>query len=283
MEVFALTNENVQAFYPILPDDIRETNVNEGIILLGACETNTEGESQACGAMVLQRLHEVTWVIKWLLVSPDFARRGIGSALLETAMDICDQLQMQLFCLFSEAKEEYALRGLFEKAGFELKAKKSRNYSISVGEIENAKYFKKKQKPDEKIKSLSAVPQKRLDEFNYTVSKKGKLFVKPIDKQWPLQDVSVVCIENKQITACAIFEQLAEGVVSLSFAYAQENATMKLFLLLYRAQEILREKYSPETELVIPCVTEVSCKLVETILPDAQVTLQSYSARWVPN
>lgn len=283
MEVFVLTSENVEAFYPILPDNIKETNLREGIVLLGASEVNTEGQEQACGALVLQRFNDVTWVIKWILVSPEFTRRGIGSALLETAKDICEQMQMQLFCLFSEAPEEYTLRGLFEKSGFELKEKNGKNYSVSIGELGYAEYFEKKQSADSKIKVLSEVSQRQLDEFNRAIYKEGKLFVNPIDKQWPLQDVSVVYVENKKILACVIMEQIEEGVVSLSFACAQEKAAMRLFLLLYRAQELLREKYPPETELVIPCVTGVSRKLAETILPNAHVTLQSYSARWMPN
>ena len=283
MEVFVLTNENVEAFYPILPDNIKETNLREVMVLLGASEVNTEGQEQACGAIVLQQFNDVTWVIKWILVSPEFTRRGIGSALLETAKDICEQMQMQLFCLFSEAPEEYTLRGLFEKSGFELKEKNGKNYSVSIGELGYAEYFEKKQSADSKIKVLSEVSQRQLDEFNRAIYKEGKLFVNPIDKQWPLQDVSVVYVENKKILACVIMEQIEEGVVSLSFACAQEKAAMRLFLLLYRAQELLREKYPPETELVIPCVTGVSRKLAETILPNAHVTLQSYSARWMPN
>jgi len=283
MEIFVLTKEHEQAFYPILPDNMTATNLREGIVLLGACEVNAEGVEQACGSMVLQQINDVTWVIKWIFVSPDFTRRGIGSALLETAKNLCEQMQMQLFCLFSEETEMYALRGLFEKAGFELKEKEGKSYSVSVGQVGYAEYFEKKQSADAKIKVLSQVSQKQLDEFNRAMYKEGKLFVNPLDKQWPLQDVSVVYVENKKILACVIMEQLEENIVSLSFACAQEKAAMRLFLLLYKAQELLREKYPPETELVIPCVTGVSRKLVETILPNAQVTLQSYSARWMPN
>ena len=41
-------------------------------------------------------------------------------------------MQMQLFCLFSEAPEEYTLRGLFEKSGFELKEKTGKIFEKSM-------------------------------------------------------------------------------------------------------------------------------------------------------
>ena len=80
----------------------------------------------------------------------------------------------------------------------------------------------------------------------------------------------------------AIFEQTAEDCVQLSFVYADQGASMRLPMILLKANELLQEKFPPETELIIPCVTEVSRKLVEKLLPGARCTLQSYSALCKP-
>ena len=53
MEAFALTKENVQAFYPLLPEEFRRPEPDEGTLLLGVAERDDAGMDHACGTMVL--------------------------------------------------------------------------------------------------------------------------------------------------------------------------------------------------------------------------------------
>ena len=93
MDVFALTAENVSAFYPLLPEDVREPNTEEGIVLLGAAAPDEAGSLRACGTAVLQMVDEDTWFVTWLLVAPEYRGQGAGTGLLALAAEIADAMR----------------------------------------------------------------------------------------------------------------------------------------------------------------------------------------------
>ncbi len=281
MEAFILTSENVEAFYPLLPEDSRETVPETGVVLIGAVERELDGTRQACGAMVMQMLNDV-WLIRWLLVSPERRGFGAGTQMLELAQSIAEQTEMKLFCLFSEGDGDQGLYHLFSKHLFFISDREGKSYSIPVGELGNEQFFTTERNIDAAVKVLAEVPQQMLHTLNQTVTERDKMLVAPIDKQWASSDISVVYVEKNRIVACVIFEEIDENTVSLSFAYAEEKASMKLFTLLYRAQQLLRKKYSADAELIIPCVTDVSRKIVESLLTRAELVMRTYSAEWSP-
>ena len=124
--------------------------------------------------------------------------------------------------------------------------------------------------------------ERALAQFNKTLAEQGQLFVEPISSSWALGDVSVVCVEDGKITACLLFDSSASGSVRVSFAYSMNKASMKMPMLLLRAYSLLCGRFAPETELVIPCVTEASVNLVEKLIPSAATALVSYSAQRKP-
>ena len=50
--------------------------------------------------------------------------------------------------------------------------------------------------------------------------------------------------------------------------------------LLRQAYQLLSRQYPAETEVVIPCVTDTSRRLVEKLLPSAAVSLVTFSAQY---
>ena len=139
MEVFVLTNEIVSAFWPLLPEDTREADIEGGIVLLGAAEQAENGEPQACGTAVLQIVDEDTWFLTWLLVAPDFRQRGVGGALLALAQEIADFTQMQIYTVFSEHPEsvtDSSLYRLFERQGFVVQTRESKSYPFPLRRLE---------------------------------------------------------------------------------------------------------------------------------------------------
>lgn len=286
MRAFLLSEEAVEAFRPVLPDDVEKTDPENGVLLIGAADMDKNGVEHACGAMVLQAVNEGTMLIKWVLVAPQWRSRGAGLAMTEEAVGIADGLDMQLICVFSEspdAEKNSSLYHILEWHGFSIFGGESKSYSITVGEIAEEDFFKREVKSSPGITTLGLMSEKQLERFNRSLEKQGSLLVNPISKEWALGDISVVHVENGEISDCVIFEEIDEQTVSLSFVYSSGAASMRLLLLLYKAYQLLSRKYSPETELVIHCVTDTSCKLVEKLMPSAKTELVSYNAWRAPD
>ena len=281
MTTFALTPETVQAFYPLLPQKDILPDPEAGLIVLGAAEEHDGDPLQACGALVMRAVDEETWSISWLLVAPDFRRRGAGAALLSLAEEIAAATDMHLWCVFSEAPDDGAqgsLHRLFAARGYALVNSESRAYSISLKDMARESFFQRESKPVAGLKPLNEVPADVIAAMTRDLTKKGVLYVDPISSKWALGDISLVFMNNDAPAACVIFAQAGENTVQLSYVYADAASSMRLPMFLLKAHELLQKKFGPETELTIPCVTESSRKLVEKLLPGARVTLQGYCA-----
>ena len=282
MDVFALTAENVSAFYPLLPEDVREPNTEEGIVLLGAAAPDEDGSLRACGTAVLQMVDEDTWFVTWLLVAPEYRGQGAGTGLLTLAAEIADAMEMQLYTVFSEApeaKQDGSLYRLFARCGFSLQPREARSYTTSVGRMGEEPFFRP-QKGGAGFTTLTNTPERLIAALNRTLAERGQLLAGPISRETALSDISVTYTEDDRITACAIFTPLGGDGVSLSFVYAHSSASARMPGLLRQAYQLLSRQYPAETEVVIPCVTDTSRRLVEKLLPSAAVSLVTYSAQY---
>lgn len=281
MTTFMLDAENIQAFYPILPDEHILPDIEGGLVVLGAVEENNDGTEKACGALVMETLDDETWNISWLLVAPDARGRGAGTQLMEEAEEVAAVTDKYLYCAFSEEVEQGeagALYSLFANRGYLMEETRGSVYSITLKDMAQEEFFRRESKPAAGLKTLNEVSDVHLAAMNRDLAQKKRLYVPPISARWALGDVSVVSMKDNTVEACAIFEQIAEDCVRLAFAYADPNASMRLPGMLLKAHGLLQKKFPPETELVIPCVADVGRKLTEKILPGAKRVLQGYSA-----
>lgn len=282
MDVFALTTETVSAFYSLLPDDVREPEADEGIVLLGAAAPEEDGSVHACGTAVLQMVDEDTWFLTWLLVAPEYRGRGAGTALVKLAAEIADTMEMQIYTVFSrppELGQDAPLHRLFARCGFAVEEREARSFSIPVGRMAEEPFFRQQQGGSGFV-TLDSIPDRQLTALNHTLAESGQLLAGPISRETALGSISVAATDGVKVTACAIFEPLGEDSVSLSFVYAHSSATAQLPGMLRQAQQLLNRQYPPETTLVIPCVTDTSRKLVEKLLPSAAVSLITCSAQY---
>ena len=128
MKTYALTQENISAFSPLLPDETIVPDLDSGMVVLGVVEETADGTQQACGTLILEAADEDTFFLRWLLVAPEYQRRGAGSALLTLAMEVAAALDMQIFSIFSADPgdaENAPLYQLFDKHGFVLQPRES--------------------------------------------------------------------------------------------------------------------------------------------------------------
>ena len=177
MRAFLISEEALEAFRPVLPDDVEKTDLENGVLLIGAADMDKNGIEHACGALVLQVVNEGTMLIKWILVAPQWCGRGAGRAMMEEAVGIADGLNMQLFCVFSEspdAERTSSLYHILEWRGFRIFRGESKSYSIAVGEIGKESFFQREVKSISGIMTLERLSERQLARFNRTLEQQGQ-------------------------------------------------------------------------------------------------------------
>ena len=284
IEAFVLTEEMIPAFYPLLPEEHRKADIDEEFVILGAIGTDRDEVCHACGTMVLKVAREDILLLTWMLVAAKYQRQGAGYALMDLAQDIAKEMKMQVIGTFSQKAEEGKEGSIYrflKNNDFTIYDEGAKSYSISIGKIGEEDFFKKSIRGSEYM-TLEETPSGMIMDLNRELAEKGLLLIGPISKDENLAEVSLVSVENGRIHTCVIFRAIDETAVELAFVYTGSKASMQMPLLLMQAYQTLKEHYLPETELVIPCVTEASCKLVETLLPSAKETMVSYRVQWVP-
>ena len=75
MKIVPITNANMTAFSPLIPQEF----LRQRVVLLGAME-----EATGCGLVAFEMLRD-RCIIGWLWVAPEWRGRGIGTALLDAA------------------------------------------------------------------------------------------------------------------------------------------------------------------------------------------------------
>ena len=289
-EAFLLTEENAEAFFPLLPEEYQTARPAEGVVLLGAAGVDSEGIKHACGTMVLELFDEEAFLLHWLLTAPQYQRQGIGTALFQLAAEIAGELDLQILCTFcekadAEGKEEQtgAVYPFLEKQGFALREQGGRVYRIELGGLAEETIFCSEGKKVSGFLPLQEVSDRLLTELNHTLAGHGQLLIGPISKKTALADVSLVDVDAEGIQGCVIFRRLSGNTVELAFLYTSRKGSVRMPLMLMYAEELLKKHFPPQTELIIPCVTEASHNLVSKLIPMAVVTHVSYSGRWEPD
>ena len=283
-EVYILMDEEVTPFLPLLPEDNCKADPGAGFVILGAIGTDPEGVSHACGAMVLKIVREDMLLLRWLLVSPKYQCQGIGSKMMIYAQEIAKEMGMQIVGNFSqkpkEGKEGMIYRFLRQR-DFVIYPEKARSYTVTLDEIGKEDFFKKEIKKINYI-TLEEASSHMIIDLNHELSEKGLLFIGPISKENILSDISLMIEKQGEVQSCIIFRSIGESELELAFLYTDSKASVQMPILLIQAYQILKEKYPLETTVVIPCVTEASTRLVETLLPLAKKDRVAYSVQWLP-
>ena len=282
MEAFSITEEIVKEFYPLLPREFQKKETEEDVILLGAAEMDADGENRVCAAMVISVANDSTLLINWIMVAPEYRNRGAGAAMMELLQDLAKQMNMNILCVFSQefGMESSDLYCFLEKYGFRIGRSESKSYSVKVGDLEKSEILNRERTKGKNIVVLKDATSRMITEFNRNLAEHGRLLSGPISKEKNIDNISIVHIENEVITSCIIFSEIGEKIIELSFAYSDKKTPMHMYSLFTYAKQLLCQNYDSDTELIIPCVTEISQKLVETLITTATVGFVSYIAQW---
>lgn len=284
VEAYILTENDLEPFYPLLPREHCKADLDPEFAILGAVGMDEKGTYHAIGAMVLRIVRNDMLLLKWMLVSPQYQHQGVGYTLMNLAQDIAKEIKMQIVGNFSQDKnegEEGIVYRYLKKNDFVIYPEAARSYYTTLEEVGKEAFFAKQMKGNH-VMLLEEVPSHMIIALYHELKEKGQLFIGTISKKNVLSEISLVVVKEGIIRACIIFREIRKEEIELAFVYTESKSTAQMPLLLIQAYQVVKEKYPPTTELVIPCVSESSSRLVEALVPTAKIERVAYSVQWLP-
>lgn len=256
----------------LLPEVANAQAAGESVTALGL----TQGDV-AIGA-VAGYLEDGRYQIASLYVAPDYRRCGGGRMLLEGLFDVLGGYALGVEISFTVTKEEHeTLIPFLESVGFEREPDHGKTlYRTTLGEAVKPTIFavggKKIGTPFSQLDQAAMSALKKTASVNSAPVPEHGLFAKSVD-----MDLSMVCLNGSAVEAFLVFEIAGSGGLRLSALWSGSKNPALLPGLLRTAVTAAREKYPPETYIVVQAVNDASAALVRALLPGAKVVSHTYS------
>ena len=211
-----------------------------------------------------------------LYVAPDYRRRKLGGTLLmellEKVMSETDGELKGVTASFLPGTE--GVEALLTKAGFEIQTDEQvQTFRLSVSELADSPLLKRKKSVPEGyiLRSLKGTSDTTLRQLMEELRRNHVDDLEPEEMAQALSDCSFVLLNEKlEPKACAILHALGEQGIYLSQFFTAEGSTAAGMAVLQSAAKAVLNRFSGETVLEIPTLTESSAALVRKLLPASQ-------------
>lgn len=265
MEIYALDNTNIDSFEflvtPPAAEALRRGDAH------GFC---VREEDQHVGALVGRFTGQGEYEILSLFVLPEFRRQGVGELLLETLQEVLAEydanVSITFACLSNTDKE---LKHFLESQDFEEhRSLDSHLFATTVEELMNSKLKSTKSKVEYPCfaelnnKQLSA-----LEELS------GEGFIpKPLrgfSSDRIEAEMSTAIFKGKTPIAYAAVERENDDMLMLTSLYVNDPDSPSTLLKLLRCVlNRVNEKYTEDTVILLPAVTEESEEMFTTLFDE---------------
>ena len=235
-----------------------------------------EGEARAAVCAGFAPEDEGILEIISLYVVPDYRRRKLGGTLLmellEKVMSETDGELKGVTVSFLPGTE--GVEALLTKAGFVIESDgQVLTFRLPVSELADSPLLKwKKAVPEGYIlRSLKGTSDTTLRQLMEELRRNHVDDLGPEEMEQALADCSFVLLDEKlEPKACAILHEMGEQGLYLSQFFAAEGSTAAGMAVLHSAAKAVLNRFSGETVLEIPTLTESSAALVRKLLPASQ-------------
>ena len=272
-----ISEKQIDAFLPLMPNH-QELLGESDVFAVGAV---TDG--QACGILVF-RSDELTADILYLAVAESHRRKGIANCLIDFLCESAWKTSTAVLCTFSATDRNDALCRLMVKRG-DFTLAEAEGY-ICRFPCEKLKMIQLDTVPPSgsQIESFYKLPEYIRNDFFSRLKEGEQEFARSLQEERGLMlEPLCLCVVESGLIQAAIFCQSQGGDVLLSFAYACTGHTRGLIALLSRLRVLLVRAANKVPYLHIAAVTPESRKLVDTLLPQREITSRFYTACWDMN
>ena len=281
MKIYALDKTNIDDFNFLVEYSAAEALKRDEAYGFCVKEKNAH-----VGALVGRFVDEKEFEIMSLYVVPEYRRKGVGEKLLETLNEVLDGKDANLnisFACTSDSDRE--LCAFLEKMEFdEYKSLDSHMFSVTIGMLANSKLAGSKpgsefiQFKDLNKKQLSAL--EKVKSKGYVPRPSGGFTSAAIET-----DMSIAYFEKDKPLAYVVIEHENDDLLMLSSLYVHDpDQPTTLLKILKSLVYYLTDKYTDDTVLIIPTVTDSSERLVTSLFgenPEVDDILYTYR-KYIP-
>ncbi|MBQ7707800.1 MAG: GNAT family N-acetyltransferase [Lachnospiraceae bacterium] len=281
MKIYALDKTNIDDFNFLV-----EYSAAEAIKRDEAYGFCVKEKNAHVGALVGRFVDEKEFEIMSLYVVPEARRKGVGEKLLDTLVEVLDEKEANLSITFACVSDsDKDLCAFLEKMEFdEYKSLDSHMFSVTVGMLANSKIAGTK--PGSEFISFNNLTKKQLSALEKVKSKgyvprpSGGFTSQAIEA-----DMSIAYFEKDKPMAYVVVEHENDDLLMLSSLYVHDpDQPTTLLKLLKSLAYHLTEKYTDDTVLLIPTVTDSSERLVTSLFgenPEINDILYTYR-KYIP-
>ena len=237
-----------------------------------------EGKARAAVCANFSPEDEAILEIISLYVAPDYRRRKLGGTLLMELLEaVLSETEGNLKgVIASFMPETEGVEALLTKAGFEIKRdEQAQTFRLPVSELADSPLLKRKKSVPEGyiLRSLKGISDTTLRQLAEELKRNRVDDLSLEEMGQALPDCSYVLLNGKlEPKACAIFHAMGENGIYLSQFFAADGSTAAGMAVLQAAAKAILNRFSGETVLEIPVLTESSAALVRKLLPASQST-----------
>ena len=235
-----------------------------------------EGKARAAVCANFSPEDEAILEIISLYVAPDYRRRKLGGTLLMELLEaVLSETEGNLKgVIASFMPETEGVEALLTKAGFEIKRdEQAQTFRLPVSELADSPLLKRKKSVPEGyiLRSFNGASDTTLRQLMEELRRNHVDDLEPEEMEQALSDCSFVLLNEKlEPKACAILHALGEQGIYLSQFFAADGSTAAGMAVLQSAAKAVLNRFSGETVLEIPVLTESSAALVRKLLPASQ-------------
>lgn len=282
MNVLPLNQHYIDWFSELIPEEfISRLKTDEDWIGIGLIEDDT-----ACGALVAV-VEEDYLELQYLMVAPDFRRRGMASAMMRWMGRRCAVRELPLVGHFDVTSQEDGLYLFFaELPDFSIAPTDEGTYVTSVQSLAAVAKLDNAESADSLPFDRMTSAQRKLiyqaaDEAGFPFLRQYESRADALDHQ-----LTRACFDEDGVCATVFFEKLDDGNLRLAFLYCRPDSRRTVISLLGKAAAMMQEPYGSCTLEVLP-MSEESAGLVKKLMPDAKLTSTVYMLgqdidQWLP-
>lgn len=266
------------AFRPLLPDGPKNLN-DPGLYAVGAVQDNI-----ACGVLVF-RADNLIADIQYLAVAEGYRGQGIANGLIDFLCAAAWKETVAVMGSFSAPDWDEPICQLLMKRGdFTIQQTEDYICRFSCKVLEKVN-MNVKPPAGNRIAPFYALEEQLRRSFFTKMKEDNSEFAAGVQEARALMlDPLCLCmVDSREAVTAAIFCQNDGGNVSLLLAYALPGHARALMALVSRLRELLVQASEKVPYLKIAAVTPESRKLVDTLLPEREITAHFYVVSWDMN
>jgi GNAT superfamily N-acetyltransferase len=285
MQVLEITRENARNFAPFIGSEAFLLIGTKGVFAIGA----TQEEEPVAALIAIEE--DGVLLIQNLYVSPDYRRRGFGSALIAAAIGHAyGRLTgvRGIYCL--PEKTVGVADAFYMHSGFTMPVNTAETvFTASIRSLKDSYLYAHRVNLDDCKGNGQFFPFFRLPAKTEKIflSQSGKEIPSFMNREntkgTPLPDLSLVYATETKIGAFAVFTDV-EGELCLNFAYSSRDSVNALLAILSEAYRLVTDKpeYQQYQSLKIVAVNEPGLKIITKLCEGSDIHGETIRETYYP-